>query len=625
MLTLPPFPLAKLSEPKIPIEIWLPENLRQAGDEKNWELLQTLLRDSIQNKKATDIQAKKLLSYVEVLVRLDRYEEPYKLVQQIINTYQDSDISDYAKFLFLYIQAKHEEPISAFLKLKALEKKLGPRNKLAPYMNILLAEIAMKSSLFEEAEQILKRDEVAYTGTTKHIRFMRQTDIRYLKKKDVEALVSYMELSRKSDIIKTRPMSLAYYSTLLYTHSYFKNAAESFETLSQLIPGQKNADLALYMLTMSKLRINWNTNVHPALSQIQDGFPGTDGGFRAFMKLTDIQYLSTSMKAEQAAQNYHQIAQDAPSKMIREEATFKEALVYGQNNDNLLCIDILMRLLREFKENTLQTEAQALLIEKLPQAIRNFVNQNKYVDALVLAKKNRSIFTQGWLDNSILYDMANGYSKIGAFEQASKVYQYILESAQEEQREKVYLPLITSLYENSNFRLINEYAERYEQLYPSGADGDDIFLFRLKALTSTDKTEKAAQLIDNFGKTTHKDINIETARVYFELKRFEDVIFLLSPLVLHEKAADSSTTMILAESLFQTKRNDEALALFQDLQKDDLYHDQALYREGLLFLELNKEEEALNRFKQLAEKGKDPLWIKLAKEEIQILQLPTFN
>ena len=61
--------------------------------------------------------------------------------------------------------------------------------------------------------------------------------------------------------------------------------------------------------------------------------------------------------------------------------------------------------------------------------------------------------------------------------------------------------------------------------------------------------------------------------------------------------------------------------LFQRIMKQKEGSEQAQYRLAQIAAKKDDKQQALNLFKELAEKGKDPLWIKLAREEAAILEL----
>src|SRR5665647_635771 len=175
-------------------------------------------------------------------------------------------------------------------------------------------------------------------------------------------------------------------------------------------------------LAMSQNRsssaIEKNTGVD--LQQIQEAFPGSEGGARALLKQTDLDYISKKINAEKAEAVYRKTAEKAETIVLREEASLKQALVNHLAGDHQTSVALCMAMLRSFRSGKLHIEAQALLIEQLPGVIKKLVNDKEYIKALVLAKQNRMFFSRGWLNTSLLYDLAGIYNKLGLADQAAR-------------------------------------------------------------------------------------------------------------------------------------------------------------------------------------------------------------
>jgi predicted Zn-dependent protease len=77
----------------------------------------------------------------------------------------------------------------------------------------------------------------------------------------------------------------------------------------------------------------------------------------------------------------------------------------------------------------------------------------------------------------------------------------------------------------------------------------------------------------------------------------------------------------LAESYFQAGKNEQAATFFQRLSEQKGDSGQARFRLAQIALKKGDNQGALNLFKELAEKGTDQLWSKLAREEAAILEM----
>ena len=83
----------------------------------------------------------------------------------------------------------------------------------------------------------------------------------------------------------------------------------------------------------------------------------------------------------------------------------------------------------------------------------------------------------------------------------------------------------------------------------------------------------------------------------------------------------NNALFLLAESYFQTGQDALAAQEFRQVVEQGEGTEQVQFRLAQVASKNSSTVYALNLFKELAEKGKDPLWTKLAREEVAILQL----
>ena len=623
--TLPPFPLAAElddSPSRNGWPDWLPGDLQPRANSGEWTLLLSAVRELLPTEDDVRTRERLLLTYGELLVRSGGYEEPYELLQQIELTYPESRLSPLARFLFLYLQASREDPYLVFFELNKLEQTFS-RGNLAPYFNIFQAETAIASGSLDRAEEILKRDEVAYTDQALFLRRLRQIDIAFLRNNKIRGLVGYLQLEKHYPRqINEFPASLAHFADALYTHRKFAEAAERYRTLSGLLTGTSWQDLSRFRLIMARMRNGEEVRaIRPLLDQLQEAFPGTRGAWLAHMKQTDLEYLAGRLSPAAAASRYHEVSENMTSRETREEALFKEALVQGLAGNHGECVDLCMTQLREFRTGKLKTETRALLLQHLTPLIRQLIDSEQYIRALVLAKQNRFFFTRGWVKTDLLYDLAKAYQRLGSYERAIRTYQYIMDVSPDQKREQVYLPLLESLYRDGRYELLEDYADRYAFRYPDGKDREKIFLLRLKGLRRSGQPDRAAGLLAAPDHPDSPAIRLEAAAIHFDLQQWEDVAAILTDPAMESRLGDPANRYMAAESLFQAGRMDEAEQYFLPLEAGGPYRDQAMFRLAQIYLRKGKKDKALNQFGKLADKEKDSLWRKLAREELKILQL----
>ena len=615
--------LSTFSDEPIPDSIVTPEILKAAESGK-WDMVYPQLKEIVLTNTDISISPLLYITYCEALVRYNAYTEPFKLAQQIIQSYPESPAALLAEFLTLYIQLQHEEPFTVRRKLKEFEHKASNIRPLLPYINLLRAEAAIITEQYKEADELLARPDIGYPKGISQVRQLRQADLRHIRKNNIASLVSYLQLGDVSDIIKSHPRSLAYFCSDLYHYKRYQTAETYYQLLSDLLTGKKNQDIVLFRLAMTRLKLYGPEKATPSLFQIQDSFPNTKGAFLAHLKITDLTFLNKNISYNDAADRYGYVAVNGISKDIRQEGFFKKALIHALAHKKQLSISLLMQMLREFGSGKLQIEAKALLITQLPEAIHELVSTNHYIEALVLAKKARTYFSSDWLNKNILLDLADAYMALGAFERAANLLTYLLDSSSEDEQKELFKPLLESLYQSGWYEQLNHYVQRYIHTFPPAANLPEIFLLRIKGLRKENKVE---QLLDLFSSThpTSPEIKQEMAEIYFETGHYGKVIPLLIPITAIYSEANTALLFRLAESYYQTQQYTSAVQEFQKLTNDKQYGDQALFRLAKIELAANKQENGLNLLKKLAEKDPQSLWSKLAIEEIYSYNLSAGN
>ena len=620
LYTMPPYPLlASFSNNPISEEITGSEIMAAAKSEK-WDMVHPQLKEKLLKNSDISIAPQLYISYCEALVRNNEYQEPFKLAQQIIGSYPDSPAALIAQFLTIYLQLRHEDPYSARISLEKFEKKNSHLRKILPFFNLLRTEAAIVTGKYEEAEKLLARPDIGYPEEVAHLRLLRQADLRHLRKNYIAALVSYLQLADVSNVINNQPRSLAYFCENLYRYAKYPEAEKYYERLATLLTEKDEQDLVLYRLALTRLKLRGPEKASPSLYQIQDSFPNTRGAFLAHLKITDLTFLYDNISYPDAAARYDFVAENGTTKALRQEAFFKKALIYFLSGDKQRSIDLLMQTLREFTSGPLQIECKALLISQLPEAIHEMVANEYYIEALVLAKKSRSFFTGDLLEKPVLLDLTDAYMALGAFDRAANLLTHLIDSSKEEEQEPLFKPLLESLYRTGWYELLEHYGQRYFDSFANGPDSKDIYLLRLQGMRQVgDETQLLALL--NSPHPTSREIERETAEIYFDLERYDDAVSLLLPLTADTSEADPSLLFRLAESYYQTRQLQTADTLFQKVTGDNRYGDQALFRLAQISLADNRSQNALNIFTKLAEKEPQSLWSKLAAEEIGNLGL----
>ncbi len=621
LFSLPPFPVAAAIKPVVATSVWLGEENIELIKESGWLQIAENVKGRLEKEENEGYRKRLLLTYAECLARADKYEEPYKLLQQITLTYPDTPLASYADILYTYVVAWHEDPFLAAISIRKQQKQLNANNPLLPWLNIFQAELALETGHPKRAVKILARDDIAYPKDANLLRLLRQADTYFASGETIKALIAYDKIDQDTPIINQHPRSLAQFSGTLYSHQRYGRAVKKYRILIQLLNGSDLQPLAMFRLGVSRLHNGekW-VKIIPLFSQIQNAFPGSEGNYRARIKLTDIKFLREIMDNDQAAETYGQIGITANRKSLREEAFVKQAMVNALAGKSEVSISQAMTILRDFRHGLLSTETKALIIAQLPAVLKKMINNKRYIDALVLAKQNRRFFAHGWLGIGLLFDLAHAYEQLGAYDRAGRVYQYILDVATGEEQEKAYIPMIRALYNSGQYDQVEDYGDQYFSRFPNSPAKAEVYLFRVKALRDSGDIQAAVRLLERADRPSSPEIEKTAARIFFDLGKWKKVISLLTDKKLSGWSG-GERDYLLAESLFQKGQYEQAIPVFTRLAEEEPYGDQAMFRLAEIYEKTGKKDMALNQFKQLTEKGKEARWKKLAEEEIKILQL----
>jgi len=242
------------------------------------------------------------------------------------------------------------------------------------------------------------------------------------------------------------------------------------------------------------------------------------------------------------------------------------------------------------------------------------------MDALVLAKQNRKLFLKNWVDISLLSELAASYNALGIYDEASKIYLYLITLSSEDQKEQYYLPVIKAAFEHGSYYVVEDYADQYGFRYPEGKHRLDILELRIESLLASQKYKEAIDLLPETVPDS-ESFSMLAATLYFHENDFDNVIKTLDrPLEISPTKLNRSIFM-LAESFYQKEQFKKAGAFFNQIEKGSIHYDQALYRRAEFLIKENETDAALKLYKELAETGKNPLWIGLAQKAIEFFAI----
>ena len=621
----------KITIPSFPVIQYLPpgkgENINSIPDEGlafakegSWSKVSSIVQQEI--KAVTNIEIQKLLAltYGEALLHAGNFEGSYKQLYLLKDKYPKEQIGLFASYLLGILMAVHGDPYGADFELKTLKDNIRHNNPLVPYLQLSIIETSLATNQLDQMKMALARDDLGYPKDIEYKRELRQADYFFATDQSVKAYVSY-QLVSENNTIEDQPFSLNGYCTTLYNQHSFQESAKCYEKLAPLVEKRSELGKTYFRAAMSKLKYtNDIAELTNEFSRIEDAFPGTEAGFRAALKKTDIQYLTRSEWADTATKYYHALATKSDYRPVSEEAYFKEALLYHLSGDNEKSINLIMTLLRNFRSGAFRPNAEALLIQLLPGELKRLIDEKDYIAALTLAKQNRQFFENNWIDIKLLSDLAFSYRQLGIFNDALQLYHYLVQIAGIEEKEHYFLPLAEIAFEKGDYDLVEDYTTQYIYYYPEGNFIHEVNYLRIKSYFASDRIVEAIQLLPDPLPDSSK-FKYLAADLHFSINDYETVSTLLYPLQKVEKSFPDYQTFILAESLFHLNNIDQAEPLFEKCRKKEIYADQSIYRLAQISRMKGNETKALELFSEISNQKEDSLWKKYAQKELRLNDL----
>lgn len=614
--TPPPFPIIRFLPPgkKANLKV-LPDDAMQLFEKGSSGRLDEKILELLQQTQDNETKKLLALSLGETLLHKGDFDGAYRQLYVLKEQYKEELLGTYANFLLIHLRAKYQDANIAEYEYQNLETTLGKNSPLAPYLYLGQIEAALASKKLNHLNTLLQRDDIALPDIIQELVQIRRADYWNATKQPIKAFASY-QLLNTSKILPTLPYSLSGYCGSFYEQKMYQDAVQCYDQLSSVVPDKSLVGIISYRKNMAKMKLEERFNLINEFSLIESSYSGTEAGFRAGMKKADLQYLQNKGFAKQALEKYKTISEDSPLRIIREEAFFKMALVHSQLGDSAQSIELLQQFLREFLAGDVRISAQALLIELLPGEIKRHVDRKEYIKALVLAKKNKDLFQKSWINSKFLIDIAEAYHNVGLFDEAQKLYLYLIEIMPLDQREWLYLPMIKATFNQGSYSLVEDYSSQYFFNYPKGEHYREILLFRLQSLIADERLEEALRLLPS-PLPDDKELYDIAAILYFRTDDFEKSLDILKKLAANQTPLPQKQQFMLAESLFQQGALEDAEAAYLHVTEENTFYEQSLFRLASLERKKGNEQKALSLFKKIAETGKNAHWKKYAERELQ--------
>lgn len=614
--TLPPFPIIALLPPNSEKNrALLGDTILQLAATEQWDQIGAEILAAIKNAPSIEEQKLLALSYGESMVRKGDFEGAYTQLYLLQQKYADELIGSYAQYMLLYLKAVHQDPYLAHAQAVELSPSIGTNLPLSPYLYLLRVDLALAAKDYKTMNTLLLQDNIGLPPDVQGIIQVREADYWHALGQTVKAYASYRLLA-DSKALPALPHSMSSYCETQYKQRKFREAAACYNSLAAKVTAKETLGLVTYRENMARLKIEPTEQLIGNFGQIETAFPQTEAGWRGALKRADLLLIKDETRTENLMTVYEDVAENSFLRVTREEAIFKVSLCHYLLGHNDIAIANTQKLLRNFRASNVKIPAQALLIELLPGEIKRLVDQKEYIKALVLAKQNRELFQNNWINSKFLIDIASAYQRIGIYDEAQRLYLYLIETMPVDQREQFFLPMIKATYDHGNYTLVEDYAVQYIYNYPKGQDTASILLLRIKALLAEQRLEEALNYLPD---PLPQDIPFLglAASLYFRSADYEKARTSLNQLRRIKPELNGEELFMLAESSYRTGQISDAKRIYNEISEQNPFFDQSLYRLAELARKDGDEKLALTIFEKMVEIGKSERWKSLAERELQ--------
>lgn len=614
--TPPPFPIIGLLPPgKTKNVNLLGKDLMALADNQSWDTLATSLLEKLQGTTGPEPQKLIALTYGEALMRNGDFEGAFKQLYLLKEEYPDERIGTYAAYLLIWLRAKYEDPYIAEYEYRTLAPDISDNSSLAPYFYLSQVETSLATKEYKHLNKLLQKDSIALPAEIQERVRIRQADYWFAIEQPIKAYAAY-KLIKDSPLLRFQPFSYAGYCSTLYDQRYFKDAALEYKNLRSLVKEEDLIGKVAYREMMSKLKFTDGQSLIGAFSQIENTYSDTVAAYLSAIKKNDLQLLRDRQWSEERLLNYQDISHRASNRSIREETEFKIILIHALRGENETAVTLLHTFLRDFQTGNVRITAQALLIDLLPKEINRLVDATEYVAALVLAKKNKFLFQNNWINSNFLVDIAEAYHQVGIYDEAQKLYLYLIEIMSADERETYYLPMIQATFDHGNFSLVEDYAAQYSYNYPEGAYTEEILLLRVKALIADERLTEALQALPK-PLPADGSFNPISAALYFRTDDYKKTVTVLEEYKNITENLTQQQYFFLAESYYQIKDFPSAASTFAQVTDENPFYHQSLYRLAEINRQQGKNDLALTFLQKIVETEENSLWKQYAERDLQ--------
>lgn len=573
-LSFPPFPLTALLPRGLsdPYLISLPAVDEFKGSD--WFDALAEVQKRLKNSTSEQERAYLALAYADLLLRLGNSRTAHEQFNLLAEKYPDTDVGRLADYARIVIEAGQEHFYKAHLLLERLLEKETKNSPLSSFIRLSLAECLLATGQYMQAQPYLE-EPIAPTEQAAITKDIRQADLFFATKRFEQAAM-ILASHADSTHLDLQPFSLNNYCTLLYRQKEFEQSAQCYRRLKSSLTGLEKQEKARYLSALSRLQAEDEPAVTSIFEELAQSVPDSKIALRSRIKQADLCYLRRPDCSAEALAIYQEVSESPISRDISLEAQFKVALINHLTGNDRRAVAELDYLLRKYQSGSLRNEALALLIQIFPGVLSDLLMQKQDIAALSLARRNRSLFINDWIDHSFLFQLGLALERLSLNNDALNLFLYLRRFADFQLDDDLIFALIRVSHALADQNLVEDFSSTYLLHFPSGSHRQDVLHYLIDSSLNSGRIDRAVSLLPD-PLPQRRDFRLLAAAVYFFADNHQAAANLFLELDNVTELSDNQRFM-LAESLFKTGRRKMCTELYGRLIETGTFKELSLYR-----------------------------------------------
>lgn len=615
-----PFPLAGDIQ-----EEELPEDVRQAASSRDWDQALEVLRAA-----DPDLRQKHPCLEAELILRSGHIREAHEAVNSIFSSAQNTEqISARVHLLRAYVLLAQHRPYLAYCHLFSDHIPRDMNQQPAAYLRLVRTETALATGRPQQALDLiddLKADEdFLQTAVSFQDETPKVLDVFALRR--IQALLALGHKDRAWDLIRkmdmpissmlAAPQAMAEIAAVFYERENYTRARPLYTQLGEELSPEEGRATALWRSGVCLRKSGHPGLARRILHEAVDEYPETAGGFRSQVSLTDMAVLKSlpEVNMDQVAV-YQSVSEKAPNRLIREEAELKQIVGLYLHGELEQAVQGLSQFATHYAAGPSRNIAQALIAELVPVQVQRLLGQEEMVKGIALVAEHRDVLVKTDLPQDFLLAMGDAFVELGLYRRASRIFLYMLARAEQEvEQGKIYSRLINLWGRQGNIEEIIQYARIYREKFPQARSSPKILALAAQTLIDKDHPDQALELLSDPTRPLSRDLDILTAKALYETGELERMDRYLQRADMPLEPLPSGIRFDWSQAKSQLGRKRSALELLQSLGREESgYALPALYQAAELLADLDRREEAIKNYQELAEKEYGALWAELAEQ-----------